>query len=247
MRSRTWKPTATDVAVLMVGATFVLFGFLMAVIPRSTPAWSFGSNACLTIGIATALVGILLRVQLQIQANLETQIEDVADTQAQQMAELERRLAALSARINVQATASVTTPSRETTVRSGSAQRHGKQTRDSETQAPAEARMPRSPRRAGGASRSAWDTVALPLGEVLIFVVSVMAVWLLLAGFAVASLQIVGVREADRLVIAVWLASFVTAVAAGWWSWSTLKLRLWAAAGVAVLAFGALVALGYAV
>lgn len=107
--------------------------------------------------------------------------------------------------------------------------------------------MPRSPRRAGGASRSAWDTVALPLGEVLIFVVSVMAVWLLLAGFAVASLQIVGVREADRLVIAVWLASFVTAVAAGWWSWSTLKLRLWAAAGVAVLAFGALVALGYAV
>lgn len=70
-RPRRWKATAADIVAVVSGGAFVLFGFLATWKVKDTPLLLFGSNALLSVGIAIALVGILLRMQLDVQDELD--------------------------------------------------------------------------------------------------------------------------------------------------------------------------------
>jgi hypothetical protein len=68
---RRWTFTRADLPPVLVGATAVLAGFVFTIVTRDTAVHGFVANALLSIGVATALVGLVLRLQLDIQDELD--------------------------------------------------------------------------------------------------------------------------------------------------------------------------------
>ncbi len=83
-----WDPTRTDAVVLAVGVVFVGTGALVTLILPSTPGWTFLANFGLSAGVAIALIGVLLRFQLRIEAELN-RLGEAIDEQAERTRRLE--------------------------------------------------------------------------------------------------------------------------------------------------------------
>jgi len=69
--SRRWKLTAADVPILIVGLAFIGAGLIITWRSDDHPLSLFWASACLTVGAAIALVGVVLRFQLDLEDELD--------------------------------------------------------------------------------------------------------------------------------------------------------------------------------
>lgn len=69
--SRRWKLTAADIPILIVGLAFIAAGLTITWRTDDHPMPLFWASACLTVGAAIALVGIVLRFQLDLEDELD--------------------------------------------------------------------------------------------------------------------------------------------------------------------------------
>jgi hypothetical protein len=66
-----WRATKTDRWILGVGVGLIAGGLIVVLSSTNDPLWTFAADALLTVGAAIALVGIIFRVQLDIQDELD--------------------------------------------------------------------------------------------------------------------------------------------------------------------------------
>lgn len=67
---RRWRPTKTDRWILSVGIGLIAGGLIIVLRSTNDALWTFAANSLLTVGVAISLVGIIFRVQLDIQDEL---------------------------------------------------------------------------------------------------------------------------------------------------------------------------------
>lgn len=93
--SRRWRPTETDIRVLAAGAGLGLAGFVVTWKTTASAVHVFLANGLLSVGVAIALVGVLLRVQLDLQEELD----DAQQARARFEGDMRRDLAIIDRRV----------------------------------------------------------------------------------------------------------------------------------------------------
>lgn len=95
-RSPRWmRVTRGDYIAFVGGILGVVIGLAITLLMHNTRLWQYAANGFLSAGVAVFLIGMVLRVQMDIQAELETAIREREAFQAQirsDVALIERRL-----------------------------------------------------------------------------------------------------------------------------------------------------------